>query len=111
MDFITSSILGGIVYDSLKFGVYKFSGLLREKLRKYAFSDEELEIIENLAETNLLNANSSIDEIHNALKSSNEIENLLKSKKSSVTQINNITNNYGAVIGQNSGEIKIDAKK
>jgi len=111
MDFITSSILGGVLYDSLKFGAIKFGGLVREKLRKFSFSDEELNILENLVESNSLNKESTIEEINSILNSSMEITQLLDKKNSSVTQINKVKTNYGAIVGSNTGEIKIDIKK
>lgn len=111
MDFISSAILGGIIYDSLKFGAIKFGGLFREKLRKFSFSENELAIIENLVETNSLSKESTLEKINLILESSNEIQSLISKKNDSVTQINNVENNYGAIVGNNPGEIKIDIKK
>lgn len=111
MDFITSSILGGILYDSLKFGAIKFGGKIREELRKFSFSEDELSIIENLVESNSLSKESTIEEINSILESSNEVQELLSQKNDSVTQVNKVKNNYGAIVGNNSGEIKIDIKK
>lgn len=111
MDFITSSILGGIVYDSLKFGAYKFGGTLREKLRNFTITSEELSIIEDLVELNSLNKDSTIEKINSILDSSKEIKQMLEKTNSSLAQINHITNNYGSIVGQNSGEIKINNKE
>lgn len=111
MDFITSAILGGIVYDSLKLGTYKFSGILRDKLKNYLFKTEELEAIENIVEANCFNQDTTLEEINTILSSSDEIQKIINNKNTISHQSNMLNDNYGAIVGNNYGEIKIDTKE
>ena len=111
MEFITSAILGGIVYDSLKSGVYKFSCILRDKLKNYLFKTEELEAIENIVEANCFNQDTTLEEINTILSSSDEIQKIINNKNLVSQQINNLNDNYGAIIGTNTGEINLNIKK
>jgi len=111
MDIITSAVLGGIIYDSLKFGTYKFGGTLREKLKSYLFKNEELEVIEDIVEQNSLNKDTTIEEINSILSKSDKIQKILNNKNTISHQSNTLKDNYGAIVGNNSGEIKIDIKK
>lgn len=110
MEFITSAILGGIVYDSLKSGVYKFSCILRDKLKNYLFKTEELEVIEKIVEANCFNQDTTLEEINRILSGSEEIQKIISNNNLISQQTNNLNNNYGAIVGTNTGEIKIEIK-
>lgn len=110
MGFITSAILGGIIYDSLKFGTYKFGGILRDKLKSYLFKTEELDAIENIVETNSFNKDTTLEEINTILSASEEIQKIISNKNLISQQTNHLNNNYGAIVGTNTGEIKIEIK-
>lgn len=110
MEFITSAILGGIVYDSLKSGVYKFSGILRDKLKQYLLSEKELEIIENIVEDNCFNQDTTLEEINTILFGSEEIQKIISNKNFISQQTNHLNNNYGSIVATNTGKIKIEIK-
>lgn len=112
MDFITSSILGGIIYDSLKYGTYKFSAILKDKVKNYLFEKDELEAIENIVESNSFNKDTSLEDINSILLSSDVIQRIIDSKNTNSQQINNLNDNYGAIVGNiTGGEININIKK
>jgi hypothetical protein len=111
MDLITSSIVGGIIYDSLKYGTYKFSGILREKLKNYLFEKDELEVIENIVEINSFNKDTNLDIINSTVLSSDSIQKIINNKNIMSKQVNTLNDNYGAIVGNNTGKIKININK
>lgn len=109
MDFITSSILGGLLYDSAKFGFQNSIELVRSSLKKFILTDDEVQQLALAIENDGLNKESSKKEFEKAIDKIDNIEELLKTitKNSKVNQNIKIDTLNGANVGVNDGTINL----
>ncbi|HFQ5303478.1 GapS6a family protein [Vibrio vulnificus] len=94
MDFLTSTLLSGVLYDGFKKGLVITSDFLKEKLQGWLFDDE---LLEKLAEqVNALELQDYGEHvIERKLSESGELQEILKLIKSEQnTTIGSVTQNH-----------------
>lgn len=77
MEFITTTILSGVIYDILKRGVFLTKDVLANNLKKWLMDDTTLEKLTVKLQALNLNDEMSEKAIEREIKSSNEIKELL----------------------------------
>lgn len=104
-EFITSSVLGGLLYDSTKKGLNYLNENVKSLIKGYLFNDEEVAVLTKIAtEVSVKESYSKIDFVR-ALEANQEAQNIIQGlqEKKVTIQINNIQTNNGAVMGDNHG--------
>lgn len=99
MDFFTSAVLGGLLYDALKIGLPSLD-TIKSILTPYSIGDTECKIIEDELKHFDTSVDFSKEELIAYLERNSQISSIIKSTSS---QINNIGTVNGPVINTNSG--------
>lgn len=113
MEFVTSAILGGLLYDFVKMGTLSLSEYMKTSIKGYLFSNEELELLSSIVDETKKEDSFSKEVLTVALDKHSEILPLLKkiNDSSIVVQINNIETNNGAVFADNNGTLNFNFNK
>ncbi|MDO9305474.1 MAG: hypothetical protein Q7T77_09085 [Sulfuricurvum sp.] len=113
MDFFTSAILGGILYDFAKIGTGALSEYLKASIKGYMFAEEEIEILSSVIDTTKQIPNFSKETLLENLCKNNQITALLEkmNDKGGTVQINTLTENHGAIMGNNYGTMNFGSNK
>lgn len=113
MEFITSAILGGLLYDFVKVGATSLSEYMKTSIKGYLFSNEELGLLSSIVDETKSADNFSKEVLTEALDRHLEILPLLKKMNdtSIVIQNNNIETNNGAVFADNHGTLNFNFNK
>lgn len=100
MEFLTATILSGIVYDIIKTGVVVTATHLKEKLRSWSLSQDDLVVITAEIDRLKIDRNMSEFAIEEALKQSSPIQQILGSGKTQVGSITQIHYGQGDNVGR-----------
>lgn len=110
MDFLTSTVLSGILWDVLKKGISVSKEYLKKRLSKWLLEDEELEIIKEVANNIPDVCLRSEGLLREYLNADNNIQRILNSSMLADTSVNQtILNNNGISVGiMENGNISIN---
>ncbi len=105
MDFVSASLVGGVLYDVVKSNGVVLKDMLKEKVKESLFSEDELKTLQDVA-TTLIDKNPSYtkDEFISAVQNNQNFQDILQQQNIHVEK------NDGMVIGNNSGTINFNAK-
>lgn len=101
MEFLTATILSGIVYDCISKGVKFCSKFIKNQFHEWLISDEIALLIENKINELNLDEDMSAKAIEKSINKDNELLSILQSVKpaESVISINQVHNGTGHNIG------------
>ncbi|MDP2076518.1 MAG: hypothetical protein Q8J85_00595 [Sulfuricurvum sp.] len=113
MEFVTSAILGGILYDFAKIGTGALSEYLKASIKGYLFTEEEIQVLSSIIDETKQMPNLSKEAFSENLSKNHQMIALLEkmNDKGETVQINTVTENYGAVMGNNYGTMNFGSKK
>lgn len=107
MDFFTSAVLGGLLYDALKVGMISLD-LIKSKLSPYSVDESDCKIIEEELRNFSHSSSFTEEEFIAFLHNNSRISSIVESKANvhiSTHQTNHITTLNGAVIDTNTAPI------
>lgn len=109
MDFVTSSVLGGLLFEAIKLGFTSTVEIAKEGLKQLILSDEEMDAIVSALNNSNISETSTQKDIEEAIEKMDKKESVFQSinEKNKSNQINKIQTVNGAVIGTNFGEINM----
>ena len=107
MDFITASMLGGILYDIAKSSVISIKESIQKALVEIDLTDEELKTLENL--THEYVHSDTMESFISKLQNNPEFTKIMNQLNQHHTQIN-VKENSGVIVGTNTGDINFNAK-
>ena len=105
MDFLTATLLSGVVYDFIKRGAELSAGKLRESLRDWIISDEEADAISKGLNTLKLTDEHSERSIERQISESSQLMKLIETIKPVTVNKTIIQSHSGT--GDNVGRDKI----
>lgn len=110
MEFVTSAILGGILYDFVKIGTVSLSEYMKTSIKGYLFTNEELGLLSSIVDESKNANNFSKEVLAETIEKHSEILPLMKKMNDAkvVVQINNIETNNGAVFTDNYGTLNFN---
>lgn len=113
MEFITSAILGGILYDFVKTEASSLAEYMKKSIKGYLFTDKELKLLSSIVERTKNVHDFSQEVLIEALDGESEVLPLLQKMNDAknVVQINNIETNNGAVFADNHGTLNFNFNK
>jgi len=112
IEFITASILGGILYDATKNSIGYLADNMKTLVQGYTFNEEEVKVLTSITQEVMLKNNYAKVDFVNAIDNSEPMQQIIKElQDNKVTiQINNINTNNGAVMGDNHGTMNFGKK-
>jgi len=93
MDFFTSAILGGIVYDLLKIGLVLSRDNLQEKLSQYTNDEDLIRQLVDILDKKAIHKDIDRDELEKILESDKQVTNIIDSINNTINNTNNNTIN------------------
>jgi len=105
MEFLTSSILGGIIYDIAKNNIANFNEKLKNSIKGYIFNDDEIALLNQIANDIIKKDNYTKEDFIKTISSNQKIQHIIQKLEEKKISINNIQNNNGIVMGDNHGTI------
>jgi len=104
LEFFTSAMAGGVIYDFMKYGGKASVGFLKDKIKNIVLTDEELNLLaEDLNKISEKVDVNSVEEFNDAIKDNSIIKELYSKYGKTVTTINqNVNGNYNVSIAGNN---------
>jgi sugar/nucleoside kinase (ribokinase family) len=88
MEFFTSAIISGIIYDSAKYGITNLKEYLSDQLKELVLSDEEIQVLEKSREEIIKNKNYTKNDFINYFESNENILNIINNNAININTIN-----------------------
>jgi len=107
MDFITASMLGGVLYDIAKSSVVSIKESIQKSLGELDLTDEELKTLKHLTHEYI--PSDTMESFLSKLQNNPEFIKILNQLNQHHTQIN-VKENSGIIVGTNTGDINFNAK-